>query len=386
MVASTLSLYNFPQRDDEEDENFFIASTVDIIDLMDRIQVMKRQEENEYYRCENISTENNEENATRTLEINSIEKKKNFVEKKCRAKMCYWFYDVVDSVEISRETVAIAMSYVDQLSSCTTLKNDKKVREIIFSSISNYQLASMTCLYIAIKVNESVVFSITSLARLSRGKYTEDNIEKMESLILMALDWRVNKPTPMAFVRCYVISILLLSRMTKTNDTMNNLLFVKGMISEARYQTELAVAESSFIGCLPSEIALAAVTNCINQNGAFLLSEKEEQKQQALLFNIEEWCCKGDNILSDNKRLRITQLQEKLQLLLAGISPDSPGMTTAVTTAVANKIKKDQQMDNDKNHSSRPAATTTTSTTKKKSSPRYSKESPIRVSTSWKLV
>jgi hypothetical protein len=89
-----------------------------------------------------------------------------------REKICEWCYQVVDHFDFSREVVGISMSFLDRYLS--TRRVNKKI----------FQLAAMTCLYLAIKLYEPGSLKISSLIALSRGFFTNSHVLAMEESIL----------------------------------------------------------------------------------------------------------------------------------------------------------------------------------------------------------
>jgi lipoyl(octanoyl) transferase len=89
-----------------------------------------------------------------------------------REKICEWCYQVVDHFDFSREVVGISMSFLDRYLS--TRRVNKKI----------FQLAAMTCLYLAIKLHEPGSLKISSLIALSRGFFTKSHVLAMEESIL----------------------------------------------------------------------------------------------------------------------------------------------------------------------------------------------------------
>jgi hypothetical protein len=160
----------------------------------------------------------------------------------CRIKMSEWCYQVVDFCKFNRETVGIAMNFLDRYL-CTPVGsaalNDRKV----------FQLASMTCLYTAIKTVEPEAMEPKIVAGLSRGTYTEQQVTDMELSILKAIQWRMNPPTALAFVHHFFALMDI-----DVDDSVFEM---------AKFQTELAVNEYSFIGVAPSCIAFAAIANAM---------------------------------------------------------------------------------------------------------------------------
>jgi Cyclin, N-terminal domain/Cyclin, C-terminal domain len=248
-------------------------------DVGERIFVMRIQEETTY-RVRDYLAE--------SVQIRKLASKP--VDEDCRVKMCEWCYQVVDFCKFRRETVGIGMSYLDRFL-CT-----KQGLEALCNR-KQYQLAAMTALYIAIKLHEPLEMETSLLADLSRGCYTEMEFVGMEQTILSALDFRVNGPTPLGFVQ-YLMALL--------PETLHP--SVGAMIMDyARYQTELAVSEQSFVDIRPSEIAVAAVLNAMEGMDPALLSPKIQEK---FVRRIERY--------SEIYSSEVERTQSKLSFLLYG--------------------------------------------------------------------
>lgn len=148
--------------------------------LSDRINAMRSQEE-KTSKCRNY--------------LNSL------VDTSCREAMVDWCFIVVDSFNLSRETVGIAMSIGDRYLSST---KGKSLKALVNKQM--YQLATITSFYMAVKVCEPVQLGIDMLVKLCRGYYKANEIYEMERDILFALEWRVSisTTTPMEYVRQYM--------------------------------------------------------------------------------------------------------------------------------------------------------------------------------------
>lgn len=199
-------------------------------DLVNAVVVMRIQEDTSY-RCSKY--------------LNSKVKLGVQVNESCRTKMAKWCFQVSDFCKFSYETVGIGMSYLDRLL-CTPqgqyLLNDRK----------SFQLAAMCTLYISIKMFEPRHMGIDLMAELSRGCYSETEIANMEKMILDALKWRMNPPTPERFVREF---LRLLESSTIQSDT------VTAISDICQLQISLAVKEWDFVGSKPSMIAIASILN-----------------------------------------------------------------------------------------------------------------------------
>ena len=168
-----------------------------------------------------------------------------------RAKMVGWMYQVSDFCRFSRETVSIATSYFDrylgQESAAETLSNTDL-----------FQLAAMSCFYTAAKIHEPESFEPWMLSKMSRGLYTPEQVEKMELVILEGVQWRVNPPTALAFVREFL---------TMLPESYVSSSLKPAIYDLCKFQTELSVRMYEFVSVKASTIALAALINALESLG-----------------------------------------------------------------------------------------------------------------------
>lgn len=141
-----------------------------------------------------------------------------------RPKICEWCYRVVDHFEFDRQVVYISMEYFDRFLCLYPGTSDLSSRM--------YQLAAMTCLYMAMKIHADSIYQrqvqdninnddnidsshefrrrcvrLSAYVELSRGQFYPHDIERMERVILQTLDWRLNPVTPMCFVSYFLMII-----------------------------------------------------------------------------------------------------------------------------------------------------------------------------------
>ena len=164
------------------------------------------------------------------------------IDEVCRDKMCEWSYQIVDFCKFNRESVDIAMNYLDRFILTTNGVDAIQNRNV-------YQLAAMTSLYSAIKIHERQALSPKVVSQLSRGLYTEDQIIEMESKILHGLQWKLHPPTAFSFVR-----ELLAAIPDQVFDENQRAL----ILDVSQIQTELAVCDYRFIETPTSLIAFCA--------------------------------------------------------------------------------------------------------------------------------
>jgi hypothetical protein len=217
-----------------------LESTLSFADVADRVITMQQQESTHYMPRDYILKPRSYTTSSHRHET--------VVDADCRAKMSEWCYQVCDFCKFSRETVAISMSYLDRFMST---KHPTATKALC--SKKQYQLAAMSCLYIAVKLFEPIAFDSSLLSEISHGCYDEEDIEMMERHILQGLTWRMNGPTSHDFLNHL---LMLLPEAHFEDDTIASVL-----LDFSRFQCEIAVADYKLALEQPSIIALAAILN-----------------------------------------------------------------------------------------------------------------------------
>ena len=105
------------------------------------------------------------------------------------------------------------------------------------------QLVGITSLFIAAKYEEIYPPASMEMAYITADTFTVEDIRKMERDILYTLDYLVNKPMSLTFLRRY-------SKLKSASIYMHNL---------AKYILELSFMYSNTSSCLPSLKAAAAL-------------------------------------------------------------------------------------------------------------------------------
>jgi hypothetical protein len=191
-----------------------------------------------------------------------------------RRKICQWSYRVVDNFQFDRSVVSTAMNLLDRFLIAYRMPSDEgddcgclSCKRSIDSK--SFQLASMTCLYIAIKtapeaasveeVNRRRFFKVSTFSELSRGLFSGEDILQMEETILSTLTWLVNPPSPMTFVP-YLLNLLPKTE-TLPAEAQRTYGLVHQVLRElSRYLTELGVCLGSELsGYPPSQVAFVSI-------------------------------------------------------------------------------------------------------------------------------
>uniref|UniRef100_A0A7S1UQF9 Cyclin-like domain-containing protein n=1 Tax=Grammatophora oceanica TaxID=210454 RepID=A0A7S1UQF9_9STRA len=172
------------------------------------------------------------------------------IDEECRRKMVAWYYQVVDFCHFDRETVEICVNFLERFLSSDAVSDD--------ITRNDFQLIAMTSLYVAIKIHEPIAVDPKTIAGLSGGQFTVEDIEACERRLLPGLSWRMNPPTTMSFVRMHVRD-LSLSHYTEQQ-----------VLQLTKTQLETAIKDYSLMTTvLPSTLAKAAISNSMSSIGHY---------------------------------------------------------------------------------------------------------------------
>lgn len=152
-----------------------------MVDLLERIEVMLKLESSGYGTTDYLSPET-QKHLTAVVDVplsseasaasSGSSCSSSTITELWREKICEWKYSVIDHFNFSREVVSVSIHYLDRY--LATRQVNKKT----------FQLAAMTCLFLAIKLYEPGRLSMTSMIELSRGYFTVDQMATMEMSIL----------------------------------------------------------------------------------------------------------------------------------------------------------------------------------------------------------
>jgi len=232
---------------------------MDLIDISDRIQVMRRKEQTTYSCSDYLSMTNDTDNIhnSPSSSLTSPDSLSGIIDKSCREKMSRWCFQVVDFASFRRETVSVSMSFLDRYLSLHQSNLDSRKA---MDSRKTYQLASMTALFIAAKLFEPTTMDVDIFVQLGRGCYGKQEFIDMEKRILAALNWQVSGPTTTTFIELY-LSMLIASTSDADKSSLSEI--ISTLWLRSKYQSELACLESSFVTEYPSHIALATIINSL---------------------------------------------------------------------------------------------------------------------------
>lgn len=296
-------------------------------EIQDRLVVMRAQEDGTYACPDYLRLKSEHDTDANSNETASADNSSNTsapIDKVCRQKMAQWCFTVIDYINFQRETVSIAMSCLDRFlsSGCARAKNVMLCRK-------EYQLAAMTTLFMAIKINEPVMIDVALLTDLSKGLYTPSDFQNMETDILFGLNWHVNGPTPQTFL-LHFLSLAQTSICQYDENSVAPSLDLHNVLQLAAHQIELSVQDCDFMTQKPSVIATAAILNSLNQSNnqmtAEFFTKSLLQLTSSLGVSIDQVLSAKESLIRLNSKpvmklkLNMTTIM-KVQKSLAPISP-----------------------------------------------------------------
>ena len=246
-----------------------------------------------------------------------------------RSKMCTWCHRLADACSLSRRSVSRSMNYLDRFLSYSSSSSSR-----ILQDKREYQLVSMTCLYISIKVHEHVELDAALLSQISAGLYSTDEILTMESKILEVLGWRVNGPTSEEFVSLFLGTL-------KPEEYGYDVEILCKLLDVCTYQCELAVADYNLsVLYRPSEVGLAAVLNGLGilVDGGLFSSKNRYEYVISLLELLDE------DSMGQEGRDRIRSVQVRLQQMLHPSSGASSSCSSIAEEHTSECSKNDEKV------------------------------------------
>ncbi|KAK9286253.1 hypothetical protein L1049_014640 [Liquidambar formosana] len=204
-----------------------------------------------------------------------------------RFQAVQWILKVVAHYGFSPLTSILAVNYLDRFLSSLRFQRDKPWM---------IQLAAVTCLSLAAKVEETDVPLLLDLQVETKYVFEAKTIQKMELLVLSTLQWKMNPVTPLSFLD-HIIRRLGL----KTHLHWEFLRRCERLLLSV-------VADSRFVRYLPSVLATATMLHVIQQVepcnpidyqnqllGVLKISKEEVNECYQLILEISNTCVFGQN-------------------------------------------------------------------------------------------
>ena len=175
-----------------------------------------------------------------------------------RQRVIDWCYDIIDQCHLNREIMAVAMNLADRFMCIPS----RQQIELLYHR-GQYQLLIVTALYVAVKMNEPIVYSSADFAAVTHDAYTATELEEMEQTLLSTLEWRCCVPTPQQ-IGMHILELLKLHLLASkvihpSSPTWN---FLE---EELAFQTQHALRDYFFANQRSSTVAVISILNAIEQ-------------------------------------------------------------------------------------------------------------------------
>ena len=150
-----------------------------------------------------------------------------------REKVVQWSYDVVDHLNEERSVVYVAINILDRYCAIQEQSMDEK----------SYEIASLSSIFLAVRISGSGNLLISELVSMSRGGITTKDIISTGTDIVRELQWEYKIITPMDFVKSF-LKLVAPAHFR--------------ILDQASYLTELAVCDVVLAHSKASFLAIAA--------------------------------------------------------------------------------------------------------------------------------
>lgn len=226
-----------------------------------------------------------------------------------RTKMVDFCYEVAEYCMSDRETVTIAMSFLDRF-----LRTPAGLE--VCQNQDLFKLAAMTCHYTTIKIHEPPAIPPEVISEMSLGAFSVEQAEDMEFVILQSLKWKVNPPTTFSFLRQFLF-LLPASLTTKA--------LKESAYDAAVEQIEMALRDRHFVKDKHSVVAMAALSNAIKKA---CLNDTDKY--------IAIWSLLMDAAEMDTRE--VLRVQERLQALADTLQFDEQSCGSASSSGSVDKF------------------------------------------------
>lgn len=138
-----------------------------------------------------------------------------------------------------------------------------------------FQLASMSCIFLAIKIHSPKKVTAQAIASTGSASITAKHIEAMELSIMQCLNWHLFPPTSVAFIENF-------GPLVKRDCHQLTASTITDALEFARFLAELSVCAYPFVSAKPSSVAIAAILYSLEY---FSILEDNSDAFHALVYD-----------------------------------------------------------------------------------------------------
>ena len=239
------------------------------------------------------------------------------IDAECRSVMIAWYVQVLDHCSFSRENGGIAAYILDMyLSASEGVAGEMATKALL--DRREFQLVSMTALFLAIKMNECETITPVMVAKLSRGSFDALDVAHMETVLLRNLRWYVNPPTPLTFVQHYLELLRISTSGSGNNGQLSSRecnSALRSVLKYATIQIEQSSTDYFFVTIDPSLVAYAAILNA-----ATCLGKRRVRPSTLIAFY---QALVDRDLISINSSNHLSRVRDRLLRCVEGPVPQS---------------------------------------------------------------
>ena len=263
-----------------------------------------------------------------------------------RQVIIQWMYNMANTFRFSHQVVIVANYYLDTMVQYKTKEGEQR---LIVNSV-DYQLASLTSIYVAMKIYGSRVFPITELIKLGRDQFSIEDVSNMERILVNdVLQWKLTPPTVLCYIsefdKLYKLSV---QEQSEANDDDDSDVCCS-LIEECSTATKESEEDEEENATTSSAIKL--VQNVIYDDeycmyppsiiacAAMILAIKQQEPQQHQQRRVNE------SFLSDLKQVMNLSSSEDVKVLENALKLLDPSTTSSSTTSTTSGRYLSDNMD-----------------------------------------
>ncbi|CAJ1970095.1 unnamed protein product [Cylindrotheca closterium] len=320
-----------------------------------------------------------------------------------RSSLIQWMYQVVDFSHVNRQTVGVAIYFLDVAISeiiVRAMNRNQKANprsNCLDDYKVSFQLAAATALQLAIKTHDCKLIKLSDLIKLGRNVFTERDIIAMEVQIIQACSWYLHPPSVDCYLYQYQSLLLEILQQDNANEEDEaQLEDTKTMLCKLiQIITEIVSPQPQYKNYPPSIVsyAIILVAMAFCDPNAISPSQRQRLSRQLSLA----LCLETQHDDDDNLHAHQQQQQQQQDLLLQVIrqvhasclqAPQLDCVALLQDMAIVGSSSSDDDdddnqtvlscvaMDNEQDHEHHSGAHTTTTTTAGPTTPPTSKGNP----------
>ncbi|KAG1667875.1 Cyclin-A2 [Nymphon striatum] len=155
-----------------------------------------------------------------------------------------WIVEVAEEYELHSETLHLAISYIDAFLSIMSVAKHK------------LQLVGTSCLFIASKYEEIYPRGVKDFVYITDDTYSDEQVLKMEHLILKVLSFELTRPTKYMFIRWFCFKLKIKDRELENMAHVNHVVyrFIANFMEKSNLKVNFSHKYSRIIFCFINNI------------------------------------------------------------------------------------------------------------------------------------